>query len=207
MVVRPGTRRGAETRRRIVVEAATLIGERGVKRTSLDDVRAAAGVSKSQLYHYFTDKAGLIRAVIAHQTEQVMAAQQPFILHLDTWQGIERWFAALVALQVGRGCRGGCPIGSLASELSEQDEPARLDLMRSFETWEAHLRTGLRRMRAAGRLSARANPRDLATATMASIQGGLLLTQTRRTPKPLRVALDAALRHLRTFAAPGGLAN
>lgn len=197
---RAETRRGAVTRQRIVVRAAALIGERGVKRTSLDDVRAAAGVSKSQLYHYFTDKAELIRAVIAHQTEQVMAAQQPFITRLDTWQGIERWFQALVALQVERGCHGGCPIGSLASELSEQDEPARRDLVRSFEIWEAHLRTGLRRMRSAGRLSARADPRDLATATMASIQGGLLLTKTRRSPRALRIALGAALRHLRSFA-------
>jgi TetR/AcrR family transcriptional regulator, transcriptional repressor for nem operon len=199
-----GTRRGAVARQRIVVKAAELIGERGVKRTSLDDVRAAASVSKSQLYHYFTDKSELIRAVIAHQTEQAMAAQQPFLGRLDTWQGIERWFQALVALQVDRGCRGGCPIGSLASELSEQDEPARRDLVRSFDIWEAHLRTGLKKMRAAGRLSARADPRDLATATMASIQGGLLLTQTRRGPRALRIALGAALRHLRSFARSDG---
>jgi len=32
----------------------------------------------------------------------------------------------------------------------------------------------------------------LATATMVSIQGGLLLTQVRRDPKQLRIALDAA---------------
>ena len=56
-------------------------------------------------------------------------------------------------------------------------------------------------MRARGELVARADPATLAAATMASIQGGLLLTQTRKNARPLRVALDAALAYLRTFAA------
>ena len=38
---------------------------------------------------------------------------------------------------------------------------------------------------------------------MAAIQGGLLLTQTRRTARPLRRALDAALAYLRTFVPAG----
>src|SRR6266446_5371133 len=41
----------------------------------------------------------------------------------------------------------------------------------------------------------------LATATMASIQGGLLLTQVRRNPHQLRSALNAARNNLRVAAA------
>jgi TetR/AcrR family transcriptional regulator, transcriptional repressor for nem operon len=49
------TVRGAATRARIVEAAAALIYEHGVERTSLDDVMAASGASKSQLYHYFVE--------------------------------------------------------------------------------------------------------------------------------------------------------
>ena len=56
-------------------------------------------------------------------------------------------------------------------------------------------------MRAAGKLGRTADPARLATATLASIQGGLVLTQTRRDPQQLRIALDAAHAHLRSFAA------
>ena len=49
-----------------------------------------------------------------------------------------------------------------------------------------------------------ANLDDLATATMASLQGGLLLAKTTHTTRPLRTALDAALAHIRTFATPSG---
>ncbi len=50
------TPKGERTRARIVEEAAVLIHERGVAGTTLDDVKAAAEVSGSQLYHYFPDK-------------------------------------------------------------------------------------------------------------------------------------------------------
>ena len=44
----------------------------------------------------------------------------------------------------------------------------------------------------------------LATATLASIQGGLILTQTRRDPGRLAVALEAAYAHLRAHASRNG---
>ena len=40
----------------------------------------------------------------------------------------------------------------------------------------------------------------LATATLASLQGGLLLAKTAGSRQPLRIALDAAFSHLRSFA-------
>ena len=43
------TARGAATRARIVEAAADLIYAHGVEQTSLDEVMAASGVSKSQL--------------------------------------------------------------------------------------------------------------------------------------------------------------
>jgi hypothetical protein len=95
---------------------------------------------------------------------------------------------------------GGCPIGSLASALADHDEAARRDLVASFDRWEGSL--GLACMRERGEVVAQADPATLAMAVMAGIQGGLLLTQTRKTSRPLRVALDAAMVHLRTFAVP-----
>ena len=66
------TPKGARTRARIVEEAAALIHERGVAGTTLDDVKAAAEVSGSQLYHYFPDKNELVQAVIDYQAETIV---------------------------------------------------------------------------------------------------------------------------------------
>jgi hypothetical protein len=113
------------------------------------------------------------------------------------------WLDALVELQVARRACGGCPIGSLVGQLSESDELARLELATSLERWRVHLRDGLSSMRAAGKLDGRADPDELATATLAAIQGGLLLTQASRDPGRLKSAVDAAYEHLRAHATIG----
>lgn len=192
MIQSPRTARGRATRERIVATAAELINERGIAETSLDDVIARAGVSKSQLYHYFHDRAALLRAVVAHNTDGLLSGIGP----LDSWKAIRAWFDSLVELQVERRACGGCPIGSLVSQLAETDEQARLVLAASFARWEAHLHDGLRTMQAHGELDRSADPTKLATVTIAAIQGGLLLSQTRRDAGQLAIALDAAYDHL-----------
>ncbi|MEW2517239.1 TetR/AcrR family transcriptional regulator [Actinacidiphila alni] len=187
------TRKGLATRGRIVVAAADLMFERGVAGTSTDDVRAAAGVSTSQIYHYFTDKNALIRAVIAHQTDAVLDAQEPLLSRLDSMAALRAWRDLVVDLQRQRHCEGGCPIGSLASELSEGDPQARADLVDGFARWEGAIRDGLHAMRDRGDLHADADPERLALATLAALQGGLLLTQMRRETAPLEAALDSML--------------
>jgi TetR/AcrR family transcriptional repressor of nem operon len=195
----PPTKKGRATRDRIVDAATTLVFERGVAGTALDDVRAAAKVSKSQLYHYFADKDDLVHAVIDRTVQGVLDAQ-PRLADLSSWAAIRAWFDDLVALQVERQAEGGCPIGGLAGQLAERDGIARAALVDGFDRWEAPLRRGLEAMTAAGKLRRSADPDRLATATLAAIQGGLVLTQTRRDPGQLRTALDAAYAYLRTFA-------
>jgi len=197
----PSTAKGQGTRARIVQAAAALVAEKGAAGMSLDDVGGRAHASRSQLYHYFDDRDDLIRAVVDATTDSVLLAQDELLDHLDTWAGVDRWFRTLVALQEQREARGGCPIGSLVGQLAERDPLARAALADGFERWEAHLRDGLERMQARGRLSVAADPASLATATMALLQGGLLLTQVRRDPKQLRTALAAARVLLRSAAA------
>ena len=68
----PLTARGATTRDRIVHAAADLMYVKGVHATTLDDVRAATGTSKSQLYRHFPDKDALVHAVIALRGHQII---------------------------------------------------------------------------------------------------------------------------------------
>jgi AcrR family transcriptional regulator len=194
------TAKGRATRARIVAAASELVFAHGVARTGIDDVRQAAGVSASQLYHYFNDKDDLVRAVIAHQTDGVLDAQRPLLDNLDSFAALEQWRDMLVGFQEQRHCAGGCPIGSIAAELADDDPGAREDLAAGFERWEAPIRAGLARMREHGDLRADTDTDALALALLAALQGGLLLTQTRRSTEPLRTGLDAMIAHIRTHA-------
>jgi AcrR family transcriptional regulator len=195
------TRKGQATRERIVAAAAELMFARGVAGTSTDDVQAAAGVNASQIYHYFGGKRNLVRAVIGYQTQAILDAQQPMLSKLDSMEALRAWRDALVELQNARQCQGGCPIGSLASELAEQDEQARAELAAGFARWEAAIRDGLRAMHERGDLRPEADPDQLALATLAALQGGLLLTQTRRDTRALEAGLDTMLAHIESFSA------
>jgi len=67
--------------------------------------------------------------------------------------------------------------------------------------WRGYLEAGLTRMRKAGLLQADADPATFALSIFASLQGGLLLTQTTQSLKPLEAALNGAMTALRTTAA------
>jgi TetR/AcrR family transcriptional repressor of nem operon len=187
------TPRGRATRERIVAAAATLIHERGVAGTSLDDVRAATGTSKSQLYHYFADKSALVRGVVDRQVSEVLQAQSAELDALDSMAALRAWRDRVVALNARVACVGGCPMGRLVSELAESDPTARAALRDGFGTWQARLATGLRSMKERGELSPESDVEVLALGLVAAAQGGLLLTQTARSTAPLEAALDLAL--------------
>jgi len=189
------TARGAATRSRIVEAAADLIYTHGVERTSLDDVMAASGVSKSQLYHYFADKDALVLEVIARQTERVLHAQRPHLEALDSLAALKAWRGAIVRLNKAAQSRG-CPLGSLASELANDSEPARKRLADSFSIWRDRIENGLAKMRERGELSASADPRDLALALLSAVEGGLLLAKTTHSSRPLEIAIDMAIDHV-----------
>jgi len=186
------TPKGELTRQRIVAAAAQVMFDRSVSETTIEDVRAAAGVSSSQVYHYFKDKKALVRAVIEYQDQVIVGGQEPMLATLDSLDGLRAWRDFLVAHQEQLSCQGGCPIGSLGSELAETDNEARVRVAASFRRWEAAIRSGLRSMKARGELGS-ADPDELALATLAAVQGGLLLTQMQRSTTPLATALDAML--------------
>lgn len=195
------TARGRASRARIVQAATKLMLEQGVSATSVEDVLEAAGASKSQLYHYFDDKRDLVQAVIEAASASVFAAQEPHLATLDSWDAIEAWCNHIVGLKERNGCSLGCPLGTLTSELAATDEAARALLAQAYDRWEAHLRDGLAAMRRNGTLQPAADVDMLATATMASLQGGLLLAKATRSVRPLRIALTAAVTYLHTFEA------
>jgi TetR/AcrR family transcriptional regulator, transcriptional repressor for nem operon len=197
---RPLTRRGRETRQRILATAAGLMFENGVAETTLEEIRAVAGVSGSQVYHYFADKQALVRAVIDYQTDAVLDAQCAHLDRLDTVAGLRAWRDFLVEHQRRLGCRGGCPIGALGAEVAETDAVARLAAARGLARWEGRIRDGFRAMHARGDLPAATDPDDLALATLAALQGGLLLTQLQRDTRPLEVTLDAMLDRVQSLA-------
>lgn len=190
------TTKGRATRERIVAAASELMLQRGVARTTIEDIQEAAAISTSQMYHYFTDKNDLVAAVIDFQTDHVLGVQHLGLDRIDSIKDLYRWRDIMVDLVRNLGCVGGCPIGSMANELSETDPIARARLARSFAQWENMIHDGLVTIAARGELRKGTDINRIALALLAGIQGGLLLSQVRRDTAPLEAAVDTMIEHL-----------
>jgi TetR/AcrR family transcriptional repressor of nem operon len=193
------TPKGLATRSRIVGVAADLMYRKGVNATSLDDVQKAAEVSGSQLYHYFRDKQTLVREVISLQTDQLLEKQRPLLDSLDSFEALEAWRDAAIEDRRTREFVGGCELGSFASELTETTDAIRGDLVASFERWEEPIRNGIAAMKARNELTEAADPEALATALLGAVQGGILLSQLRRSAAPFAQTLTAVIEYVRSF--------
>jgi AcrR family transcriptional regulator len=196
------TPKGRATRERILTIAARQMFRNGVAGTTTEDLQRAGGISPSQIYHYFGDKKSLVKAVIAVQTEAVLRHQGPLLSRLDSFEALEAWRDALIDLQRSRHFEGGCPIGSLASELADHDPEARADLAAAFIRWQDAIRDGLAAMRDRGELAVDADPESLALAMLTAVQGGLLMTQVRHDTVALRTVLDAIIDRIRRHTPP-----
>ena len=185
------TPKGERTRSRIVEAAAQLIHERGVAGTTLEDIRSAAGVSGSQLSHYFAGKDELVQAVIGRQAETIAGNQRQ--VDLSSPGGLRAWRNMVIAQVQSSEGRGGCPLGSLAGQLAETDARARALIAAGFGQWSAAISDGLRRLHAAGHLPDGTDPDDLAVTLLAVLQGGLLIAQVQRDTRPLETAVDTLL--------------
>ena len=190
------TRKGAATRQRIVEGAASEIRERGVLRTTLDDVLARTRTSKSQLFHYFPDgKDGLLLAVAHHEADRVLADQQPHLGDLSTWAAWRDWRDFLVARYRAQGEH--CPLATVNSELGRNSPAAQAVSAELVRRWQGEIADGIRRMQAAGEVDPALDAARSAAALLAGIQGGVLLLLTTGSSAHLEAALDVGITHLR----------
>ena len=180
--------------------------ERGTRRQSRRGRRTRAA-SRSQLYHYFDDKTDLLRAVAEATNDAVLDGQRALFAELDSWDGLSSAGPTLSSSSKQQhGGRGGCPIANLVAQLGERDDDIRIVLASGFDRWEATSVPASPTMVDTGELRADTDIDWLAASTLASLQGGLILTQARRDPQALRRALDGALALIaayRTSAQPG----
>ena len=89
---------GQNTRDALLRAARDIFGRKGYAGASLDDITSAAGVTKGALYHHFTDKDALFRAVFEQLQRELSDAAVTEFLQPDPWEaligGCQQWIEA-----------------------------------------------------------------------------------------------------------------
>ena len=91
-------------------------------------------------------------------------------------------------------------MAALGSQLGELDHDLRSGVSAGFHRCQAAIRQGFETMQHNGTLASEVDIERLATAMLASLQGGLLLCQMHRSTEPLRASLDTMIDHVASLA-------
>ncbi len=173
----------------MVVSAALLIRERGARPTAIADVLEHSGAPRGSAYHYFPGGRGqlLCEAVdyAADYVADAIGAAGSAVAMLDV--AVRFYRQGLLDSDY----RAGCPVMAVAVEAGDPDATnteAVQHAAAAFERWNTLI---------AGRLIAdgvsRKRAVDLATLTIAGLEGALVLARASRDVAPL----DAVHRRLR----------
>lgn len=180
--------------------------ERGFRGVSMDDVAAAAGVKKANLFHYYPSKNELGLAVLDYAAESL---QQKILGQFEGLSGagpvraVEKIFDESIRGMTQNRCCKGCLVGNLAQELSDHNEKFRRRIAGHFEFWTSQLAAMFSKKKAAGEFGKEFKPRESAEAILALLEGATLFSKTYKSIDALKNARKAASAYLRFYQTNG----
>lgn len=191
------------TREQILDAATRLMHVSGYRGTSLDDVLRESGVGKGNFYYYFKSKEELgyaildriVRGFVERTLEPSFA--DPSRPPLDR---IHRFLDGVLETQRQRNCVGGCPMGNLASELSDVHEGFRRRLAEIFTRWRERLTGALREAQSDGSLAPACDAGRLAQFLVASLEGAILMSKVTKEIQVMETCVGELKAHLAHYA-------
>jgi AcrR family transcriptional regulator len=191
-VIVNGAAMESDSRSKMLRSAASLIASRGVNATSFSDVLAISGAPRGSIYHHFPHgKNQMAQEAVRLTGAWVLARQQaadgaPAAEVLSNF--IDLWRQVVLA----SGGTSGCAVAGVAIDSG----PADIELMdvvrATFRSWSELL---TRQLEAAGVPAARAA--SIALATVAGMEGALILCRAEQSSAPLDTMAQELLRLLR----------
>jgi len=188
-----------DARTRILETALDLFHGQGVNATGLGQILDASGTGKSQFYHYFSSKDDLVLEVMKHFRGKIASGEIPVPRDLATWRDLEEWFDFFLDHQRATKCVRSCPIGTIASDITENKGPLRDEATSIFRAGRLPLIALFTSLRAQGKLKRSTDPEELADFCYTVMQGGLLVSKIERRSEPFENAVRHALAHVRSL--------
>ena len=175
----------AGTRGRLIAAAAKLFQEKGYAATGLSEILAAAGAPKGSLYHFFPGgKSDLASAAMAAAGDAMVAELHRCMAQSETAaQAVTAYADQLAQWLEQSGFLRGCPVATVALEEAPGDTPVAHAARDALMATQAALAECLA---ASGLSATRAD--ELASHTLAALEGALILARINKDSAPVRSA-------------------
>jgi TetR/AcrR family transcriptional regulator, transcriptional repressor for nem operon len=199
-------RDGRSTREAILAAAMRLMGAHGYRNTSLDDVLRESGVGKGNFYYHFRSKEELGYAILDQLVEGFLERTlHPCFSGPDgrPTRQIRCFLDRIRDIQRERNGVGGCPLGNLVAELSDQHEGFRARLSGVFCAWRDRLTIALHEAQRSGEVNPDCRPEAVAHFLVAAIEGALLMTKLSKDVAVLEQCVEEMKRYLAVYEVAG----
>ncbi len=180
-----------DSRASMVRSAASLIRSRGVSATSFSDVLADSGAPRGSIYHHFPEgKRQLAEDAIRWTSDRVLAHLRAGTPSSPT-DVLERFIDMWRKVVVTSGGTAGCVVAGVAIDTTPEETGLMRLVRATFRSWAALLADELETV---GVPSHRARP--IALATLAGMEGALILCRADGNGKPLDAVAEELMRLL-----------
>ena len=188
---------GATARQKLLDAALSLIRAKGYEATTVDDLCAAAGVTKGAFFHHFVSKEALAVATAEHWSETTFAffAAAPYHRHADPLQRVLGYIDFRKAILTGKVPEFTCLVGTMVQEVYETSPAIRDACNASISGHAATLEPDIAEAIARNRVPANITARSLALHTQAVLQGAYVLAKAKGNAAIAAESID----HLRRY--------
>jgi TetR/AcrR family transcriptional repressor of nem operon len=191
------SKKSADTKERLLDGAEQLMLAKGFVATTVDEICAAAGVTKGSFFHYFKSKEDLGKAALERFCEVRARLMQENSSRKKT-DPLERVYGSIdAAIEMAKSplAKNGCLLGNFAQELSDSHPKMRSLCAQRFAEWAVVLKKELDEAKAQYLPKSRLDTDSLAEHFIAIVEGALILAKAKQDMG----VLGKSLRHFRRY--------
>jgi TetR/AcrR family transcriptional repressor of nem operon len=188
-----------DARARLLDAALRILREKGYNATTVDDLCAAASVTKGAFFHHFKSKEDLGVAAADHWSTVTgeMFAAAPYHRHADPIDRVLGYIDLRAAMIQGAPAEFSCVVGMMAQEVFQTRPAIRAACLASIadhaQTLEADIAAALIERGVDERVTAS----SLALHIQAVLQGAFILAKAKNDPRAAIDSVDHLRRYLR----------
>lgn len=184
-------------RERLLGAAFGLVRAKGYHATTVDDLCAAAGVSKGAFFHHFASKGDLAVAAADHWSAVTGAffAAAPYHALKSARDRVLGYVDFRAAILQGTVAEFTCLVGTMVQEVHDSSPPIRDACARSIVGHAATLEADIAEALAASSSGRKADAHGLALHTQAVLQGAFILAKATQDT----AVAAASIAHLRAY--------
>ena len=189
--------KGENTRDKILEVATSLINQKGIGATTIQDIASAMNMKKASLYFHFKDKDEICCAVLEKAREDFRGFLETTLTGDTAGERLDRFLSQAFSKHQATSFTGGCIFGNSALETRDSNTRFATIIRSVFDDWSTTLCTTIETAQTEGRVRDDLPASLLATQVIATIEGAIMLSRLYKDERPMRDCLEMLRSNLR----------